>query len=682
MTEKFEEKLWGRIDFLHEKYRKDYTRLQNFGEILTKFQNACQDFAKSLNNAINKKYQIIEEKPSTMYNLIQSLMVYYSQHVTEYTETYTIIKTRIIGPVIQVMDDLYSKEKEMYNAYCKTKNQYNSLKNNLEKIQKEYENNAKLCENILSTYSKLKLYSFNNTPNEEMIKYEEKVKNSIANAKASEEKYLNILEEANKARENEIHKQKELLQYYQTINSDFYVKLSGMVALFITSAKKMYTSLIIGVNTMGVSYKNLNIEKDLNDFILKYKTDLKPEENINFIPYEPLANLSINNSAGNDKKELENLEINYQVLSTMHKYLKDICKEVNFEEEKDKARLRFLSNQIFKIGPNISFKPEEKKELISFLKEKKYRSFFIITLSKQRTKGRFQRSASLVQDLADILEFILELSENEKDYENAKNCIILSQTFYCEVTKGGKKRYLFDYIKKYPWLLSLEFWDGIIEFMVQSEIRKYESITKKVVETENEKEKKNRISNIAFSQVLSYSNNMIEFGINKENINSVINNFVKKYEIDPAMAEAIFENVKNTPLPENEDDEILTTEKYEIVDGEVRVKSETNKTVENNESFNLNDKGNEKKEDEKVEGKEEEKKEEDRKEEEKKIEENVEDKKEEEKKEEDIKEEGIKEEDNNKEENKEEKNKENEKEGENIISEGFVNIESKDDIGK
>ena len=111
MTEKFEEKLWGRIDFLHEKYRKDYTRLQNFGEILTKFQNACQDFAKSLNNAINKKYKIIEEKPSTMYNLIQSLMVYYSQHVTEYTETYTIIKTRIIGPVIQVMDDLYSKEK-------------------------------------------------------------------------------------------------------------------------------------------------------------------------------------------------------------------------------------------------------------------------------------------------------------------------------------------------------------------------------------------------------------------------------------------------------------------------------------------------------------------------------------------------------------------------------------------
>ena len=598
MTEKFEEKLWGRVDFLHEKYRKDYTRFQNFGDILTRFQNACQDFSKSLNTIINKKYEIIEEKPSTMYNMIKALMTYYSQHVTEYAETYTIIKTNIIEPVIKIMDDLYSKEKEMYNSYCKTKNQYNSMKSNLEKIQKEYENNAKLCENILSNYSKLKFYSLNNTPNEEIIKYEEKAKNAINNTKNSEEKYLNVLEEVNKSRVNEIHKQKELLQYYQKVNSDFYIKISGMVALFVTCIKKMYTSLIIGNDTMGECYKNSNIEKDINDFILKYQTELKPEENIEFIPYRPVANLSISNTAGNDKKELENLEINYEVLSTMHKYLKDICKEINFEEEKNKARLRFLSNQIFKIGPNISFKPEEKKELISFLKEKRYRSFFIITLSKQRTKGRFQRSASLVQDLADILEFILELAEKEKDYENAKNCIILSQTFYCEINKGGKKRYLFDYIKKYPWLLSLEFWEGITEFMIQGEIKKYETINKKIIETENEKDKKNRISNIAFSQVLSYSNNMIEFCIKKEEINSVIINFVNKYEIAPEMSEAIFENLKNTPLPENNDDEVLTTEKYEIKNGEVQIRSHTNdtgeinKAIENNITYNSNSEKN------------------------------------------------------------------------------------------
>ena len=368
----------------------------------------------------------------------------------------------------------------MYNSYIKAKNQYNNMKHGLEKVQKDYENNAKNCENVLLSYSQLKLYSLNNLPNEENNKYEEKTKNSINIAKNSEEKYLKYLEDTNNLRENEINKQTELLQYYQKVNSDFYVKISGMVALFITCIKKMYTSLIVGNDTIGEIYKNSNIEKDIDDFILKNKTDLKPDEIINFIPYKPISNLDISNKAGNDKKELENLEINYEVLSTMHKYLKDICKEIDFEDEKNKARLRFLSNQIFKIGPNISFKPEEKKELISFLKEKKYRSFFIIILSKQRTKGRFQRSASLVQDLADILGFILELAENEKDYENAKNCIILSQTFYCEINKSGKKRYLFDYIKKYKWLLSLEFWEGIIDFMIKEEIKKYETITKKV----------------------------------------------------------------------------------------------------------------------------------------------------------------------------------------------------------
>ena len=226
------------------------------------------------------------------------------------------------------------------------------------------------------------------------------------------------------------------------------------------------------------------------------------------------------------------------------------------EVEKKKYRLRFLCTKIFKIGPGVGFKPEEKNELIQFLNESSFKSYFLIILSRQRTKGRFQRSETLIHDLKEILEHILDIAEKEKDFDSVKNCIILSQTFYHE-KKGKKKKkvYLFDYIKNNKWLKDLNFWEGIIDQMIQKEIKKNENINKKNNLVETEEQAKSRLSNIAFSQVLSYSNSMIEFMINKDDINKIVDFFVKKYGVEKEMAEAIYENIKNVPQIEEEDDD-------------------------------------------------------------------------------------------------------------------------------
>jgi hypothetical protein len=104
-----------------------------------------------------------------------------------------------------------------------------------------------------------------------------------------------------------------------------------------------------------------------------------------------------------------------------------------------------------------------------------------VTLSKQRTKGRYKRSKKLLNDLAEILLFIIQSAEKENNFEDAKNCMILSQTFFYEINKGKnvKKKYLIDFIKKYKWFSTLEFWEGIIETMIQSEIHKNDKINKK-----------------------------------------------------------------------------------------------------------------------------------------------------------------------------------------------------------
>jgi hypothetical protein len=223
------------------------------------------------------------------------------------------------------------------------------------------------------------------------------------------------------------------------------------------------------------------------------------------------------------------------------------------EEETKKHRLRYLSLKIFKTAPKIIFTKEEKKELISLLKIPFFRTYFIITLSKQRTNSRFKREKKLVEDLADILNLILEISEKDINYEEAKNCIILSQTFYYEVFRDKKqnikdKIYLFDYISDNKWLTNFSFWHGIIEFMIQKEIKKSEELNKNIIANETPEEKRQRISNISFTQLLSYANNMLEFQLNKEDVLKMVEFFVEKYNIESQMANTIYESINNTVI--------------------------------------------------------------------------------------------------------------------------------------
>ena len=602
MTDNYEDKLWGKIDFLHEKALKEHSNLNIFSDIITKYQHALSDFSKSIDNIKNKNAELIEEKDSTIDLTIGNFKQVLKSHVAEFKECSDHMKNTILIPIMQSIDEKYNIEKEMYMQYNKLKTSYNNSKTNLEKAKKEFNHGAKLCEKNILNLVQLKAFALSNA--EDVSKTEDRVKVSITNTKNLEDKYYKCLEDANKARENEINKQNELLKLYQIMHTDFYLKINCVISYFIPMVKKMYASILLSLDALEDRCKKIKIGDDINNFIEKNKTDFKPEEPLPFIPYYPEASLETKNITGNDKKDLENLDINYNVILTLSENFRDIRKDLNMEEEKKKARLRFLCTKIFKIGPGMNFKKEEKIELISMLKQSFYKSYFLITLSKQRTKGRFQRSETLIQDLSEILHFILDESEKIKDYENAKNCIILSQTFYHDKlnkkdkkenkkdnksenkndNKIEKKIYLFEYIKNYKWLKSIEFWEGIMEYMIQIEIKKNEEINKRNKVNETPEEVKNRLSNIGFSQVLSYTNSMIEFKINKDDIIKVVDLFVKRYEIEPSMAEAIYENIKSTSYPQ-EDEEI---EKYFI---ELEEKYEKKKEDEKNNiiiDFNIN----------------------------------------------------------------------------------------------
>ena len=542
MSAQYEENLWNKVDLLHQRSQKEHTYLTHFLEIMSKFQTACDNFGKTIRAIVNKNYILFDEGDSTLKTSIENFIKCLSTYSQIFNETSETIKTTILEPISKSISESFQKEKEVYNTYCKTRSIYNSSKSNLEKVHKEFESRGKDCENLVYNAKKSKMYSLVN--HDQLLKLEKTATESLTNTVLCEDKYINILSETNKARENEINSQKKIHNYYQTNDTDYYSKIKTILGLFITCFKKMNSSLTIDIDSLRDKFNRINMEKDISDFIEKNKTEAKPDEVIVFIPYKPAPELTSNSiistNRSNDSKELE---VCFEVVVTFKKLFKDIRTDLNMEEERKKSRLRILSSKLFKINPNEksnnSFVKEDKDELLSFLKEQNFRSYFLMFLLKLKNK-KYNDDDNLFKELTEIFNSILEICEEAKDYESAQNCIITSQSLYNE-NKSKKKKYLIDYIRDNKWFNNIEFWEGLIDCMIEKEKTKNEKFST----NKDEKEKKNNLKNIAFSNVFSYTNNMLDFNLKKDDIISLVEKLSKKYEIEKEMVDSIIDNINN-----------------------------------------------------------------------------------------------------------------------------------------
>ena len=538
---KYEDCLWGKVEFLHNRYHKINSNLNHYLELMTKFQMACQTFSKTLNSISSESYKIYSDKIISIYPVIEAIPKNIILHSKEFADISEFINGKIIEQVTKSLNEIYVRENNLYENYVKSKRTYNNSKIDLEKSKNTFNDNAKICENLIVNAKTMKYNAL--ASKKEIEKNENLASEGLFDAVNYENRYIEFLKETNKNREDANEKERSLLNMYQDIDKEFVIKIKGMVSMYIAGIKKMYSTILTDISWIHNQFKKINSENDTNMFINKYKSNIQKEGKIPFVAYEPKITLNPK-STGDFQKDENIVDINLEVISSLKKGLKNVCPNVNLEEEDKKRRLRFLTSRIFKI--NTDFPEEEKKELIEYIKEASFRKYFILMLSKQRIKGRYKRSKKLIDDLSDILNKILEIDEREKDYEEAKNCIILSQTYFYEIKKEDKKLYkyyLFNRIKHNKWLNSIEFWENLLVTMVEIEIKNSEKSIKKY--NLSEKHKKNALNNIGFSQLLTYSQNMLEFGINKEDVISFVKKFIDKYEVSQEYSSTILDNINN-----------------------------------------------------------------------------------------------------------------------------------------
>ena len=311
-----------------------------------------------------------------------------------------------------------------------------------------------------------------------------------------------------------------------------------------------------------------NIEKkenksEMKKLIEKYEKNKIEEKMKKFIQYPT-------NILFTDCKNKKQFEVYFKSVDIIKKYVnKKIFPDYKYEDELNNFKMseliqKLFSNKSEEINSNLKDTFDDLIENPSL-----YNTLFII-LSKLRTNGTFSQSKALISLLGEGFEKVLINSKKNKLYENAKNIIILSQTYYYEDEKK-EKIYIFEFIKNNKWLKTAKFWRNFINYMLDNDLKRFDKI--------NEKDNF-KLGEVVFSNLLTFASNMKSFEIDKRIIIKILDELFDKYNyVSEQNKQIIYQMIIQT----NEDD-------VNIYEELIRLRKEYDESLENNKDENKNNK--------------------------------------------------------------------------------------------
>ena len=591
----FNEKFWDKYEDFHKRFFTKNNSLDNIIDIFSKLEVSLMNFTKAINTVIMKDYILFPEQRSTQNDALEFIKFILTIQTTQFNVAIELIKNRILIPLRQKKEEDLKKEKELYLELKRTILKYNESLINLQKSKEKYHQTANIAEITTKSAKEAILKKLNNDIDKKQQNLynllEQKSLESLIEAKKNEEKYVELLKEANLNREDNNKKQYELLNFYKEMEYKDFQFYKCLLLDYLCNLKTENSVVKESLMEMEEKIGKMNIDKDIQILIKLYGSDKKPDEIIQNELYNPKMDI---------KKcfKDEDYTLYYNTIVTMKSYL-NILPDFDVTIETTKQELRELCKTFFSL--NINYNDSINKRILDILKEEWTQDFFLVILSKQRTNGRYCRTKKLINDLGIILNSIIDISHKSLNYNNVKTCIILSQTFYYE--EKNNKIYLYKSIINNKWLKTPDFWRNIITNMTEIELN-----TLKEQNKMDQKAIKKSLDNIVFSQILAYTTSMKDFKLDSRIILKIIDEIIKKYELSKDYLDAIYNNLGDEKYIEKlrNEYESMPDLEQKITDAinneqnnENEKENQINENIENNKTINIEKDNDNKKDEEK-----------------------------------------------------------------------------------
>ena len=348
-------------------------------------------------------------------------------------------------------------------------------------------------------------------------------------------KYQSCIIDTNKKIEEYNSKQIELIHFYVNIEEANLKLFYSILDDFLTIEKDNTVKLFCTerINKLVQRKERKDIKKELKRNLEKKKDEQKPEELIVFEGHK--SHINFDTCSGNEEfqKYLNAVKI---LQNSYNITFNDFDpKTITMKNSLRELLERFFNND----SKGIVIQDMDKEAYFEYLKVHSTLKTFVYILSKLRTKNKFNRGKPLIEILGESFKIVLEEAEKRRDFWAAKNCLILSQTFYY-TDKDEKdkaiKIYPIEYIKKNTWIEKSSFWKDYCFWITEEELHKlvnlFKDITLKDIQDNKEFPKKRelKISEVIFSQLLTYITNLIDITHDQKLAIEIIELMHEKYK--------------------------------------------------------------------------------------------------------------------------------------------------------
>ena len=514
----------------------------NLSDIFDKITKAKLDFSNI--------FDFINTIPKIMESHLESLLFF----TEEITKQISLLEDKTIDQIISTCETQFNDFKK--NLANKSEEIFNTKNNFLTEMEKTeitiysyYFLNPKFNLNIPEKYKN------------DSVKEEEMYK-KILDTKKIENKYKEQINEGNNQEKKFLENSKFHSENIKKFTNELMEKIKKFVLNFLIALKNIFKLPEIEINNYLPKLIKLNENIKLDEIIQKHfiKQNI---ENYLFNPEIYQMKIFQKNNHKKENKELideienkileleDGLETTYLIvdeislftIQKMKKFELINIKDLNLEKEREKLKMNQLT---IKLLSNIKKEPNEVDEnqlnitqqdldLIELLLNNHHnRIIFMQKLSKFRVLGYYYISKTIYSILSKYFLQIINTLKEDQDMFTAKNIIVLSQTYF--IKEKDKKIYLQEAIKSHEIFKKKEFWENLFNFFMNKEILK---LRKSIDLNEIIEEGKNNYNKLAFGQIMTICNNMIEFGINKDIIYQIIEPKIKYYNLDENSIEGI-----------------------------------------------------------------------------------------------------------------------------------------------
>lgn len=514
--------LWNSYNKAEKRLELNFKGLKEFIKLISEYHSTLLSYSINLKKIYdiectseNESLQIgINGFKSDLLNQIKSL-----------NEFLTSIKEDIIIPLSLLRDKFLDKIKKNLEETSKMEKGYRNYVLGVEAVKKNFYSSVKEIENYKINYELTKRQNMeeNNFQDYNVIESNEiKITTAFKAAKEKEKKYINYLKNTNIMQEEYIEIKKKNLNQFQKIEEDMGINIKDSLRKYVIFKISYLRNLQYDLDKKTKLIENINIRKDILDYIIKNSTNAMPPEKYKYSEYKfnfgkNYINYNLNNDTGiiNEVKMYINNSFNMKN-----------AKEIMDAKSENLINIENLVNKAF-TDKILNF--DDKKKIANFSVLKRSRRYLLNYLNKIRIKNKLNISENIYNNLGEILKQNISGidKENNIDFESYKLIIIISTSLY--KYNFSKKIFLQNFINDCPIWKKNEFWEKMIQYEIIEEMTKQKKLNLLNISKENIESKIKKIQLIAKSYLNTYIYHMISFNISINIINEIISFFSNYY---------------------------------------------------------------------------------------------------------------------------------------------------------